>query len=231
MLEKIPSSDWAPLIVTVPKKDRKARLCGDYKVTTPPLISTNTHYALFATLSVGKYFTTFDLSQTYQQLELEESSRKYLTINTHRSLYQYTQLPYGVASAPAQFQKVMDTILQGIPGVNGYIDDILSTGATDEEHLQWLEEVLWRLKQHGFRLKKEKCKYMATSVNYLGYLIDSEGLHAPKRSYKLSYKPLPPRNVATGVALIFGVSKITMENSFPILPRSFSYNALLYINR
>ena len=238
VLEKIPSSDWAAPIVMVPKKDGKVRLCGDYKVTINSAIDIDQYPlpnpdVLFTTLSGGKYFTTLDLSQAYQQLELEESSRKYLTINTHCSLYQYTRLPDGVAFAPAQFQKVMDTILQlqGIPGVTGYIDDILSTGATDEEHLQRLEEVLQRLKQHGFRLKKEKCKYMAKSVDYLGYLIDSEGLHAPKRSYKLSYKPLPPRNVATGVALIFGVSKITMENSFPILPQSLSYNALLYINR
>ena len=155
VLEKIPSSDWAPLIVTVPKKDRKARLCGDYKVTINSAIDVDQYPlpipdVLFATLSGRKYFTTLDLSQVYQQLELEESSRKYHTINMHRGMYQYIRLPYGVASAPSQFQNVMDTILQGIPGVICYIDDILITGAMDEEHLQHLEEVLRRLKQHGF---------------------------------------------------------------------------------
>ena len=53
----------------------------------------------------------------------------------YRGLHQYTRLPYSVASAPAQFQNVMDTILQGIPGVISYIYDILITGAMDEEHL------------------------------------------------------------------------------------------------
>lgn len=65
---------------------------------------------------------------------------KYVTMNTHHGLY--TRLPYGVASAPALFQKVMDTVLQGIPGVPCYIDDILFTGADDHKHLRTLEEVL-----------------------------------------------------------------------------------------
>ena len=199
VLEKI-LSDWTAPIVTVPKKDGKVRLCGDYKVTINTDIDVD-QYPLpipdpfFATLSGGKYFTTLDLSQAYQQLELEESSRKYLAISTHRGLYQYTRLPYGVASAPAQFQKVMDTILQGIPGVTCYIDDILITCATVEEYLQRLEEVLQRLQQHGFRLKEGKCKYMAESVDYLGYLIDSEGLHAMEEKLQAILQVPTPRNV------------------------------------
>ena len=75
---------------------------------------------LFATLAGGKSFTTLDLSHAYQQLILEESSHRFVTVNTHRGLYRYTRLPYGVASAPAMFQKTMDTLLQGIPGVICY---------------------------------------------------------------------------------------------------------------
>ena len=132
--------------------------------------------ALFATLSDGQQFTTLDLSQAYQQLELEPESRKYLAINTHLGLYQFTRLPYGVASAPAQFQKVMDTLLQGLPGVICYLDDILITGATAAEHLANVEEVLSRLKQHGIRVKPSKCKFFADGVEYLGHRIDAEGL-------------------------------------------------------
>ena len=107
VLEKIPSSDWAAPIVAVPKKDGTVRLCGDYKVTVNPALEVDQYplpvpEAMFATLAGGKNFTTLDLSQAYQQLELEEESRKYLAINTHRGLYQYTRLPYGVASAPPQ---------------------------------------------------------------------------------------------------------------------------------
>ena len=70
---------------------------------------------LLATLAGGKKFTKLDLTQAYLQLALHPESKKYCTINTHRGLYQYNRLPLGIASAPAQFQKVMDMILQGVP--------------------------------------------------------------------------------------------------------------------
>ena len=96
---------------------------------------------LFATLSGGKKFTTLDLSQAYLQLTLDEQSQNLVVINTHKGLYKFNRLPFGVASAPAMFQKVMDTILHDIPGVICYVDDILVTGSTDEEHLSNLEQV------------------------------------------------------------------------------------------
>lgn len=107
---------------------------------------------LFATLSGGQKFTKLDLAQAYQQLLLDEESRKYVTINTHKGLYHYTRLPFGVASAPAIFQKAMDTILQGIPNVLCYLDDILVTGKDDESHIGNLSMVLERLQKHGVRM-------------------------------------------------------------------------------
>ena len=71
----------------------------------------------------------------------------------------------------------MESLLQGIPGVVVYIDDILITGATEQDHLQALEEVLSRLEKAGLRAKKSKCKFMVPSVDYLGHRIDAEGLH------------------------------------------------------
>ena len=132
---------------------------------------------LFATLANGKAFSKIDLSQAYQQMVLDEESAKSLTINTHLGLYQYTRLPFGVASAPAMFQRAMDIILQGVEGVICYIDDILVTGATDEEHLDRLEEVLKRLKEYGLRAKKSKCFFFQAAVEYLGHQMDADGLH------------------------------------------------------
>ena len=119
---------------------------------------------IFATLAGGKKFSKLDLSQAYQQLLLNKESSKLVTINTHRGLYRYSRLPFGVASAPAMFQQVMDTILQGIPGVICYLDDILVTGRDEADHLNHLAAVLERLQQHGVRVKREKCAFLQTSV-------------------------------------------------------------------
>ena len=105
--------------MVVPKKDGRVTICGDYKVTVNPALDVNQYPLprpedLFATLAGGKQFTTLDLSHAYNQVVLEDSSRKILTINTQRGLYQYTRLPFGVASAPAIFQKIMDILLQGL---------------------------------------------------------------------------------------------------------------------
>ena len=70
---------------------------------------------LFSTLAGGKIFSKLDLSQAYLQLPVDEKSKQYLTITTHQSLYVYNRLPFGVSSAPDIFQKLMDTVLQGVP--------------------------------------------------------------------------------------------------------------------
>ena len=64
-----------------------------------------TLHDLFATLAGGKIFSKIDLTHAYQQMPLDQDSQKLVTINTHRGLYQYHRLSFGVASAPALFQK------------------------------------------------------------------------------------------------------------------------------
>ena len=135
--------------MAVLKKDGKVQICGDYKVTVNPVLDIDQYplphpEELFATLAGGKHFTKLDLQHAYQQLILEEDSRKFVTINTHHGLYWYTRLPIGIASMPAIFQKTMDMILQGMPSVICYIDDILITEKTETEHryLENLEAVL-----------------------------------------------------------------------------------------
>ena len=151
VLEKTSYSEWAAPVVVVPKRDSGLRLCGDYKVTTNPVLDVEQYPLpkpndIFATLARGKLFTTLDLTHAYNQLQLDDESKKYVTINTHKGLYRYTRLPFGIASAPAIFQRTMDTILQGAKGVACYIDDlIIITGKSDREHVANLEEVLKRL--------------------------------------------------------------------------------------
>ena len=201
ILEKVTHSEWAMPVVVVPKADGSVRLCGDFKVTINPLLKVDQYPLpkaedLFTTLAGGQRFTKLNLSQAYLQLELHPDSMRYCTINTPRGLYQYTRLPFGIASAPALFQRVMDTILQGVPGAICYIDDILVTGQMEAEHIQNLSEVLKRLQQYGVRMKRSKCHFMQESVEYLGHIVDSTGIRAtPEKVAAIAQAPAP-QNVA-----------------------------------
>ena len=83
-----------------------------------------------------------------------------------------------MASAPAKFQKTMDTLLQGILGVISHIDDILVTGPLEKEHIQNLTKILDKFKEYDVRVKQDKCKFKSASVEYLGHTIDLDGIHA-----------------------------------------------------
>ena len=131
---------------------------------------------LFAALIGGVKFSKVDLTQAYQQMILDKDSRVYVTINTHLGLFRYTSLLFGIASVPAIFQRTIDTILQGLPHVQCYIDDIIITGSSEEEHLRNLEEVLKRLSHYGIRVKEDKCAFFRDKVEYLGHQISSEGV-------------------------------------------------------
>ena len=111
---------------------------------------------LFTSLAGGQMFTKLDLKHACQQMELDQDSRMHVTINTHKGLYCYTRLLFGVASAPTIFQHTMDVILQGFPQVLYYLDDILVTGQTVKDHISNLEEMLSCLHQYGVRLKASK---------------------------------------------------------------------------
>ena len=118
-----------------------------YKVTINPVLEVDryplpTPEDLFVTVSGVKYFSKLDLSHAYQQVELEPESRKLITVSTHRGLYQYNRLPFGVASAPAIFQQLMEQTLQGVQGIVCYLDDMLITGKSPQEYWDRVEEVL-----------------------------------------------------------------------------------------
>ena len=113
--------------------------------------------------------TKLDLSHVYQQLKLDAESRKYVVVNTHKGHFRYTRLPYGISSAPGIFQKA---IWKVSCRVFPRQDDIMITGETKAEHLQTLE-VLKCLVKAGLRVKKNKCKFMVSSVSYLGHIIDA----------------------------------------------------------
>ena len=95
-------------------------VCGDYKVTVNRAAKTDCFPLpriddLFASLARGKAYSKLDLAHAYQQLELDEELKTLVVINTHKGLFRYNRLPFGVSAAPAIFQNTMEGILLGIP--------------------------------------------------------------------------------------------------------------------
>ena len=111
---------------------------------------------LLATLNGGERFSELDLSHTYQQLVFNEGSRKYLTVNTCKGLFQPTCLKYGIHSAAGIFQREMEKHLSHVPFTVSKINDILVSGKNDNEHFQNLESVSKNHVKMWFAIKKEK---------------------------------------------------------------------------
>nr|XP_029711531.1 uncharacterized protein K02A2.6-like [Aedes albopictus] len=199
VLTKVNQSNWATPIVPVKKSQGRVRICGDYKQTVNPNLVVDRHPLptvdeLFASLAGGKKFSKIDLVQAYLQLEVAPEDREIPTLSTHRGLYRPNRLMYGVASAPAIWQRQMEVILQGIEGVSVFLDDIKVTGPDDATHLRRLEEVLRRLDQHGIRVNKDKCEFFVDQIEYCGYLIDKDGIHKIRKKVAAIQEMPQPKN-------------------------------------
>ena len=178
-------SRWAAPMVAVLKDPRdpagSIRICGDYKQTVNKTAPVDTYpipntIDQLAMLAGGEKFTKLDLSQAYQQLELDEGSMELLTINTHQGLYQPSRLQFGVHSATGIFQREMDQRLSKIPMTKVRVDDILVSGKDDRDHLCNLKRVLSQLKDSGLTVKISKCSFMKEEVTYCGYVISKDGV-------------------------------------------------------
>ena len=136
IIKKRQNSTWLSPVVNVPKPGNNVRICSDYKIFMNPYVEIDpyplpTAQDLFATLA-GGHFTKLDLRQAYHRLELDDESKEYLVINTHKGLYTYERLSFGVSTAPSQFQKVIDQTLQSLEAVWCYLHGQCSNRIKDE---------------------------------------------------------------------------------------------------
>ena len=169
VIEPVQFSDWAMPIVPIIKQDGSVHICSDYKVTVNKALKSEVYPLprideLFTALAGGERFSKLDLSHAYQQLVLDDESQMLVTINTHKGLFKYNRLPFGVTTAPSIFQRVMEHLLQDLNFVTVYLDEILVMGKTTAEHLANLDKVLSRLEKAGMRLKQTKCKFLLPEV-------------------------------------------------------------------
>jgi hypothetical protein len=118
------------------------------------------------------------------------------------NLRSWTLDKFGIASAPASWQRAMDQILQGLSGVQCVLDDMIITGKSDDEHLQNLENVLQRLQDNGLRANIEKCSFLQDSVVYCGHEISKEGLQKTKDKVEAVVNTPVPKNTTQLRALL-----------------------------
>ena len=126
-------SEWASPIVPVLKRNGKVRICGDFIQTVNPVLQIDKYPIphiddLYSKVSGGHYFTRLDLSDAYLQVPLDKESQKLMVLNTHKGLFMYTRLCFGIASSPGVFQRIIDQLIQGILRTVAYLDDILISG-------------------------------------------------------------------------------------------------------
>ena len=201
IITPVSHSLWAAPMVPVLKTDNSVRLCGDYKLTVNKAANRDTYpipkiQDLFANLTDCKIFSKLDMSQAYAQLCLDDTSKKYTTINTPKGLFQYNRLAFGISSAPGIFQRAMENLFGDMAEVICYLDDILIIAKTKKEHNDILREVFLRLQETGIKLKWEKCFIEVSEVVYLGFKIDQDGLH-PTNDKVRAIKSAPrPENIS-----------------------------------
>ena len=198
--EKVTYSDWATPLVPVVKSDNSIRICGDYKVTVNPQLQVAQHPLpkpadMFAAMGGCTVFAKIDLKQAFQQLEMDERSQHICTLNTPLGLYRPKRLPYGISSSPALWQQTMDKIFNDMDNVFVFVDDILCAGEDEEDLLTTLEAVLKRIREHGLKIRKDKCSFMVKSVEYLGFKIDEKGIHKTDDKLKAVKEVKVPNNV------------------------------------
>ncbi|XP_053229066.1 uncharacterized protein K02A2.6-like, partial [Podarcis raffonei] len=182
VLEPVPNAPWETPIVTPVKPNGSVRICADYKCTINKALMAHAYPVpvvshVLATLAGSKIFGKLDLAQAYQQLPVDEATAEAQMIVTHRGAFRVKRLQFGVSVAPGIFQNLMDSLLKGIPGVTPFFDDVLIAGPTPEEFEDRLRTVLHRFQTAGLKVKREKCLLGVPQVDFLGFMVDAEGVH------------------------------------------------------
>lgn len=196
IIEKVSEpSDWISPIVIAFKPNGDIRICVDMRRANEAIKRGNyplpTFKGFMTKLKGARYFTRLDLLNAYHQMELDEESRPITTFITHKGLFRYKRLLFGVNSAPEIFQQKVEELLSPCENCLNYIDDIIVFGETEEEHDGYLERVLKALKGNNVVLNEEKCVFEVQSLEFLGHKLSANGIEASEEKVRtiLDFRP------------------------------------------
>ena len=167
-------SPYAAPVVLVRKKDGTNRFCIDFRqlnrVTVfdaEPMPRTD---SIYATLFEDKYLTKIDLCKGYWQIPVVETDRPKTAFRTpDRGCFQFKRMPFGLVNSATTFNRMMRLLLEGLPSVDSYVDDILVHTKTWGEHLSRLRSLFERLRKADIKAKLSKCTFGSRKVEYVGH--------------------------------------------------------------
>ena len=192
------SSSWASPVVLVTKKDGSLRLCVDYRKVNDLTIKDS--YPLpriddsLDALSCAKWFSTLDLSSGYWQVPMDPKDVDKTAFTTPYGLYHFKVMPFGLANAPATFERMMERVLAGLHWETCliYLDDVIVFSRTFDEHITRLHQVFSRMKEANLKLSPSKCKLFCHEVEYLGHIVTKDGVATdPRKISAITSWPVP----------------------------------------
>jgi hypothetical protein len=177
------TSPYCAPVVLVRKPDGSLRLCSDTRGLNSKTIKEA--YPLpriddaLDSLQGAKYFSSLDLAQGYYQVPIaEEDCHKTAFSAGVGGLFEYQRMAMGLCNSPATFQRLMEACLgdKQYETLLLYLDDILVFSKTFHTHMERLQIVFERLRQHGLKLKAKKCHFFKSELKYLGHIVSAKGI-------------------------------------------------------
>ncbi|XP_011873545.1 PREDICTED: uncharacterized protein LOC105565169, partial [Vollenhovia emeryi] len=205
-------SEYASRTVLVQKKNGTTRLCIDFRTLNK--ITARENYPLpiieeqVEALAGKRYFTSLDLKEGFHHVNVHDDSIKYTAFITPFGQFEYLKMPFGLKNAPARFQRYVNEIFEPLIRtglVLVYIDDFLIATETVEEHMEVLDHVLKILVENKLELRQNKCKFMYTKIEFLGYMISGDGIQ-PNNAGITAVKCFPMPTCAREVQSFLGLS-------------------------
>ncbi|KAI7940067.1 hypothetical protein MJO28_013719 [Puccinia striiformis f. sp. tritici] len=195
---RLSSSPAAAPIFFVKTEGKDDRPCVDYRglngMTVRDSYPIPVLSLLLNNLAGCKYLSKVDLKSAFNLLRVTPGQEYLTAFRTPWGLYEYTVMPFGLANAPATFQRFIQYVLREYIDVCCfvYIDDILIFSKTEEEHIQHLKNILTKLRDYSLKASLKKCQFFQTQVQFLGFIISSSGLRMdPQKLDTILKWPLP----------------------------------------
>ena len=132
----------------------------------------------------------------FHQVELSEESRPITTFVTHKGLFRYKRLMFGVSCAPEMYQRVIQQALEGCEGMRNIHDDIIVHGRTTADHDKRLERVLERIQDKSLTLNKTKCLFHMTELEVMGHLLSARGIEPTQPKVEAVTEARQPESAA-----------------------------------